>query len=273
MASAGFEPTTVVLPGVRDAGQPAGDGARSGVARPPGPSLDEGPNNSARCARVRVLNSETGETLGLPCKSWRCDRCSVRNRRAFSKRLRLGLAVPGSEIPKLLTLTSQPGEMPHVSRARLARRFADLRRRVLRMCPAATVEYAGVVERTQRGAIHFHVVLRGVPFVPQSRWSTMAAASGFGYVVDIRAANVRVGPYLTKALGEYLTKEAASSSWGRHFRRIRFSQRWAPEWVPRPARAAHGGAPVSPWSLLRIDPPGTVELRQLETAGAGQGPP
>jgi len=207
--------------------------------------------------------------IGMPCRSWRCDRCAVSNRRAFGKRLRLGLAIPGSEVPKLLTLTSLPDEGPWDSRARLSRRFASLRRRLESAFPGVEIEYAGVVERTRRGAIHFHVVLRGAPFMPPSVWSRLAARSGFGYIVDVRRANVGVRGYLTKSLGTYLTKEAASASWPAHFRRIRFSREWAPEWVPRSVRTAREG---DRWVLHRLAVRSTDEAHPSDNARGSRAP-
>lgn len=218
-----------------------------------------------------MVDRATGELLTLPCRSWRCPQCSVSNRRAFRKRLRLGLSGSPSqaEKPKLLTLTSLPSEDPARSRALLSRRFAEVRRQLERAFPGCHVEYAGAVELTRRGAVHFHVVLRGVPFLPQSVWSRMVERCGFGPVVDIRQVRGgAVGDYLSKDLGAYLTKQAATR-WPPHFRRVRFSQGWAPEWVPRRRSGATEGAQPSRWTLQRIDPPPPAWADPV----AGQGPP
>lgn len=218
------------------------------------------------------MERETGEIRGLPCRSWRCERCSITNRRAFRKRLRLGLTVPDGERPKLLTLTSPPGEDPAISRERLSRRFEELRRRLARAFPGIVLEYAGAVELTQRGAVHFHVILRGVPFMPQPVWSRLAARVGFGYVLDIRqvASVDGMTGYLSKDLGGYLSKDlGARRVWPSHFRRVRFSQAWAPEWVPRGRRPRHEGAAEPRWAFVRCS---AYHLDQ-EDPRAGQGPP
>jgi hypothetical protein len=148
----------------------------------------------------------------------------------------------------------------------LSRRFAELRRRIERRWPGSEIDYAGAVELTERGALHFHVVIRGTPFMAQAWLSSTAAAIGFGRILDVR--QVRGGAiagYLSKQLGGYLTKAAGSSSWPPHFRRIRFSREWAPDWVPRARSGRQDGAHVGGWLLLGIDPP--------ETARAGQGRP
>ncbi len=284
MASAGIEPTTVVGGVASDARQrrylpPA---ARTRAKRRPttslrSPSLDKGWNNSARCDRVKVVNTETGELIGLPCKSWHCPRCSISNRRAFQKRLRLGLSVSliGTEIPKLLTLTSVPGEWPWQSRQLLTRRFAEVCRRLERAFPGCELEYAGAVERTRRGAIHFHVVLRGVPYMPQSTWSRLVERCGFGPVVDIRRVRTgEVGTYLSKDLGGYLTKSVNTHSWPPHFRRIRFSRDWAPDWLPRPRSGLQGGG-QSPWVLHHMAVRSSDEPHPMSVRWeiAGQGPP
>jgi hypothetical protein len=284
MASAGIEPTTAVGGVASDVRQRRSvpPTVRAGAGRRPTkpsrlPSLDEGPNNSARCDRVKVVNTETGEIVGMPCKSWHCPRCSVSNRRAFQKRLRLGLGstLIGTEIPKLLTLTSMPSEWPWQSREQLTRRFAEVRRRLERAFPGCELEYAGAVELTRSGAIHFHVVLRGVPYMPQATWSRLVASCGFGPVVDIRRVRSgEVGAYLSKDLGGYLTKSANTHSWPPHFRRIRFSRDWAPEWLPRARSDRHGGD-QSPWILHHIAVRSSDELptRAIGWAVAGQGPP
>lgn len=249
------------------------EGVERPLSPPPAPSLDRGPNKSASCSRVRVVNVATGEVVGLPCKSWRCDRCAVSNRRAFRKRLRLGLSHHGTQAPKLLTLTSTPAEPPYRSRAALTRRFAEVRRRLVRAFPGCQVEYAGAVELTRRGAVHFHVVLRGVPYLPQPVWSRLVASAGFGSVVDIRRVRSgALGDYLSKDLGGYLTKAAVGQAWPPHFRRIRFSRDWAPSWVPRPRGAAQDGA-VRVWQLLRVESYHRDVSARIGRARGGQGPP
>lgn len=224
------------------------------------------------------MSTATGEVLALPCRSWKCSRCSVTNRRAFSKRVRIGLSQPDRERPKFLTLTSVPGEAPWQSRQRLARRFAELRRRLERAFPGCRVEYAGTVELTRAGAVHFHVLLRGVPFMPAgpgSPWSRLAQACGFGRVVQPLAVRKRagrgLGAYLGKDLGQYLTKAASSTAWPPHFRRVRFSQAWAPGWVPRARSGRQPGAEPSAWRLHRVVPLGAAESGWR--GGAGQGRP
>lgn len=218
--------------------------------------------------------------MGVRCGSWRCEVCSVSNRRAFVKRMEMGLRTPSREIPKFLTLTAAPGEPAYRSRAMLGRRFAELRRRLERAFPGVHVEYAGSVEMTQAGALHFHVVLRGVPFMaagPGSPWSRLAAGSGFGRIADVRAANVGLGRYLSKSLGGYMTKQAGSNAWPAHFRRVRFSRSWAEGWAPRARRALQPGAEGDVWVLYRVvhGPQGEGLSRGALTgySVAGQGPP
>jgi len=268
-------PTDTGQSGGRDGGRYIAPGGLHRASQPrAGPSLDEGRNNSARCDRVRLVSTATGEVLRIPCRSWRCPRCSVSNRRAFVKRLRMGLAAPDRERPKLLTLTSRPDEAPWESRRRLTRRFAELRRRVARAFPGAEINYAGAVELTEAGRVHLHVVMRGVPFLPQPVWSRLVASCGFGFVVDVRQVRSAdaMGAYLTKSLGVYLTKQAGTGSWPAHFRRIRFSQAWAPEWVSRGRRPSNEGAPRGPWQLIGLTPI-SAALRAWEATVAGQGPP
>lgn len=243
------------------------------VAAPASPSLDDRRNNSARCARIVLVDRSSGEVKKVRCGSWRCDICAGSNRRAFRKRLGMGLqpATAGREVPKLLTLTSRPAEPPYISRRELSRRFAEVRRRLERALPGCEVQYAGTVELTRRGSVHFHVVLRGVPFMPQAVWSRLVAGAGFGPVVDIRRVGRgdQLAGYLTKALGAYLTKAASSTAWPAHFRRVRFSREWSPGWVSRGRRPRQPGQ-ESPWVLLAVLRPGTVLYPWATVAGQGR---
>jgi hypothetical protein len=129
----------------------------------------------------------------------------------------------------------------------LTRRFQRLRQRVERRY-GVKVEYAAFVEITKRGMPHLHVVFRG-PYVDQRVWSRLAVGAGFGPVVDIRAVRGgEIGGYVTKTLGGYVTK-AVGGRYPAGARRVRFSHRWSPEWVPTARRAAQRGD-TSEWTRI-----------------------
>jgi hypothetical protein len=89
-------------------------------------------------------------------------------------------------------------------------------------------------------------------FLTQRAWSRLAADAGFGRIVYIKGASgAKVASYVTKALPGYVTKDLGDPvAFPRHFRRVRFSRGWAPDWVVRQGAGDQTGT----WELVR---PGT----------------
>lgn len=229
----------------RNTPQGDGGGRPQGAASPPGaPSLVTGENKSirARCERVRLMNRETRREYGAACGSWGCGICAPVKRSQVIRRLHLGLTGPGARDPRtrprFLTLTCPPHETDGTSCAQLGRRWQALRQIVERET-GGRVEFLGVVERGQRRRkrVHLHLVIRA-PWIRQADWSRWAVRAGFGPVVDIREVKThQIASYAAKTLGGYLTK-AAGERWPPHFRRVRASRGWAPDWIVyRPTQA------------------------------------
>ncbi|MGH2465069.1 MAG: rolling circle replication-associated protein [Candidatus Limnocylindrales bacterium] len=174
----------------------------------------------------------------------------------------------------------------------MTKRFEKLRRLVRKRGWRGEFEYGGVVEFTGRGIAHFHVLLRG-PWLLQATWSSLAVEAGFGEVVWIeRASKARLTGYVTKSLAHsgaatlpgYLSKSlGAPAAFPRHFRRVRFSRGWSPDWVSRQKRDPERDGP-SPWERVVRGSPlmrtygllvaESVRLAALADAlGAGGGSP
>jgi hypothetical protein len=176
---------------------------------------------------------------------------------------RLGMGLEGADHPKFLTLTSPAGDTPTASMRLLSARFEKLRRLVRQRGWRGEFEFGGVVELTQRGIAHFHVLFRG-PWLLQATWSRLAVEAGFGEVVWIeRASKGKLTGYVTKALAgraggavpAYVTKTLAKpSSFPRHYRRVRFSRGWAPGWVVQRTRNRETQG-ASPWELVGYGTP------------------
>lgn len=258
----------------------------------PAPSLDlrgiTPPDG--RCRAVVLMNRDTRRFLGLPCGSWRCPTCAVRRRRQVMRRLAMGIDRAAN--PRFLTLTSPAADSHEASLRLLTKRFEKLRRIVRRRGWRGEFEYGGVVEFTKRGIAHFHVLLRG-PWLLQATWSSLAVEAGFGEVVWIeRASKGKLAGYVTKSLTGvnepglpgYLSKAlAAPAAFPRHFRRVRFSRGWSPDWVTRRRRDPAKDGP-SPWERV---PGGSPLMRtygllmaessrlaaSAETSSAGGGSP
>ena len=95
-------------------------------------------------------------------------------------------------------------------------------------------EYFAVVETTQAGALHLHVLATG-RYLPQRELSKVAAAAGFGRVADIRAVtgtgDRSAGAYLVKTLAGNATKanaERLATRGARRLRPVRTSRSWYP---------------------------------------------
>ena len=162
---------------------------------------------------------------------------------------RLAMGLEGAAHARFLTLTSAAGDSPDASMRLLSRRFEKLRRLVRRSGYRGEFEYGGVVELTKRGVAHFHVLFRG-PYLTQAAWSRLAVEAGFGRIVWIELASTHgLAGYVTKALPGYVTKDLGeSAAFPRHYRRVRFSRGWAPEWV---VRRQEPSAEPTPWELVR----------------------
>ncbi len=251
-----------------------GEGSR----QPPAPSLDDvGTTHRGedRCRRIVLQNRRTRRYLGVFCGSYSCEKCAPIKRRQLIRRVAMGLETeyPHSRglRPRFLTLTCADTD-PAVAWAQLTARFQRLRQRVERRY-GVKVEYAAFVEVTRRRIPHLHVVFRG-PYVDYRVWSRLAAGAGFGPVVDIRAVRSgELGGYVTKTLGGYVTK-SIGARYPSGVRRVRFSHRWSPEWVPAARRASPRGE-TSEWT--RIGPQdeawsGYLHYRHMRSV-AGQGPP
>jgi hypothetical protein len=228
-----------------------------------------------RCRAIPLWNRATRRYLGVRCGRYSCEVCANVNRRRFVRRVLLGLSpfATFSDRPRFLTLTMPPGVEGGAAWSTVGYRFEKLRQRI-KVRFGVKLEYAGVVESTAAGVPHLHVVFRG-PWVAQREWSVMAQASGFGRVVDIRAVTSGgVASYAGKSLGNYLSKSLAHR-YPSHFRRVRFSRGWSPEWVRRPPRAATTAA-GGRWEVIQ---PRTAEwyswlawrAGQEALEGAGQG--
>jgi hypothetical protein len=100
-------------------------------------------------------------------------------------------------------------------------------------------EYLSVVELTEKGAPHLHILATG-EYIKQARLSQLAQEAGFGRVADIRAIR-GAGPrsasgYLVKSLASYATKSnvaqlADKAKAGQHAKRrqvrpVRMSRNW-----------------------------------------------
>jgi hypothetical protein len=135
-------------------------------------------------------------------------------------------------------------------------------------------EYAAVVETTEGGALHLHLLATG-EYVKQARLSALAARSGFGAVADIRAVKddaqgERSARYIAKEVAGYVSKgkaEALASKTAQRRRPLRTSRGWglslaAAEKLLAAERATEGAArDVGPWLHLQALADGSLRVR------------
>jgi hypothetical protein len=142
------------------------------------------------------------------CKAWGCETCgpkkAVRLRKAIERRAReLGLG-------RFLTLTLDPSKLDEGTdpiqylRGHVWAKF----RIYLKRKYGRSIQYIAVLEHTEAGVPHLHVLVDR--FIPQAWISETWDALGGGRVVDIRRVYDmnRVARYLSK----YLTKQVILSA-------------------------------------------------------------
>jgi len=151
----------------------------------------------------------------MRCRTWTCPRCGPWKARRISQRVQAGI---NDGRARWLTVTSPPSETPAESYAAFPHRWKLLHQRLIRIT-GHKIEYLAVVESQLRGSAHAHVVFRG-GYIPHRLLRAAAVASGFGPIVDIRAAHAGLPDYLAKQLTHALPDAPRS------FRRVRISRGW-----------------------------------------------
>jgi len=210
-----------------------------------------------------------GAPIATNCKRLSCSACGRRRRAEILKHIRAGVAT--DDPARFLTFTYPS----HADRGATADGIAaanqdfryliqEMRRRGL------VIEYAKVIEFTERGRIHLHALTRG-SFLPKCNNAgrvkrgistgagsgspcycsaaapciqSLAWSAGFGFV-DVRRVH---NPEAAAAyIAKYLTKSCADTRWPKYARRYTTSKRWAKitlagihrQWVEQ-LRARHG---------------------------------
>ncbi len=230
--SCGTEQSSVVSPRCgagSDAASAGIDGAASGAGSP---SLDLITNNRhngqfgvsgipasayARplgrgkfCGRLSIvgLDPKTGgkKWRRLNCNTWNCSYCAPR--RARTARVAIRRVAEALELRYFLTLTLDPSKVTNEKlQIPYLRKCFNKFREYLRRRYGVAPKFICVVELTQRGVPHLHILLDR--FVPQRWISTVWSKLGGGRIVFIKQVKVQnVAKYLSK----YLTKELLLSA-------------------------------------------------------------
>jgi hypothetical protein len=139
-------------------------------------------------------------------------------------------AMERGERVRFLTLTS-----PDAAGLTMKGLYESWNRLALKLRRAGKLkEYLAVIETTQAGALHLHVLATG-EYINQAQLSRLAERAGFGPIADIRAVRGTgersAGAYLVKALAGYATKanvEALARKGAKRIRPVRVSRGWFP---------------------------------------------
>lgn len=244
----------------------AGRGASQGGPKAPASAVSclgkakvgaEGVRQGRRraCGGYWMRHRETGLLVPARCNSYLCPDCSPLHQMTARLALEQGLVRRfldlKTETVVFLTFTdTAEGAMDLPA---LRRRWDNTRRRLQRMWGAT--DYALVVERQARGALHPHVCIQVDPHVAaelldrRSRSSyrrrmhelrPAAESLGWGQMVDAVTVSggdfPQVSRYAAKSLSGYATKEAKAyfkSVGAKRIRPVRLSRGWFPGGLTR----------------------------------------
>jgi hypothetical protein len=209
--------------------------------------------SNEECPRiVRLRRRDGGSYLSLPCASRRCRVCGPRVwMHQLSRQFFDGFRGYPLDVFKRLTLTAPGATRLHSDLSIRdwnfeAPKYRMAFFRLLRGRYAEEpIDYWWVAELQQRGAIHYHVVLRGLRWISIKVLNDIGPRSGFGNAHLDRRRGDRIDPrstwtYFTK---EYFTKAVlswdrpahvtgCSPGWSQAFRRRRGRSQFSWDRVP-----------------------------------------
>ena len=181
---------------------------------------------------VTLVNETEGTWMQVWCKSRRCPVCGPKWKKMAQARLARGIEGQPLERVLFITLTA-PGDVDAQQFNENASRYwnhfmVSLKRKF----PGAQLDYYRVGEFQKRGHIHFHVVIRGLNYLPHDILQRLAIRAGFGEIYWIKRVEAAKGGIrgLLGYLGKYLLKEA--ELWPRGKRVVTTSRGWAVDWRP-----------------------------------------
>ena len=237
---------------------------------------------------AHAFSSTSQKAYEIPCGSWGCKWCSWRKSRAVKRVVEGGIfeAAKRGERVRFITLTEDPKKPLDLrslyktwDRLRAALRALDL-----------LDEYAMVVETTERGRLHAHILATG-SYIDQRRLSRLAEQAGFGRVSDIRAVRLngsaddkRTASYISKEISGYVTKAKVSelgersktAAKKRRRRPLRTSRGWWPGGLTRAEKELRAESldpendDAGPWWIALGDPKkdgGSVKVFGADSSG------
>jgi len=135
----------------------------------------------------------------LTCRSWMCEWCAPERK----KRLMASAAAGAPQ--RFLTLTVNPtiGKDPDDRLQLLSAAWRTAVKRLRRIYGQHTIQYLAIVEATERGEPHLHIMLRS-PYIPQALISSIMGELIDSPIVDIR--KIKNTRELIRYVAKYVTK-------------------------------------------------------------------
>ena len=231
-------------------------------------SLRNSPQDSLSCpSPVVIFVDDPARKVKIGCGRRRCPACGPKR---WKPRALAGLhsGLKGPEVEYLALLLTAPGDAdPDAFNAEAASHWNHFVTLLRREYPGATLDFWKVGELQQRGHVHFHIVLRGLRFLPAATLRRLALAAGFGSFVGVKRPRDYPGGARSLGFyfGKYLLKDYARL--GRYARIVTYSYRWRLTWTTYDKRSRGLEVVMAtglPWSAIarmhgfdpvREDPP------------------
>jgi hypothetical protein len=157
----------------------------------------------------------------------------------------------------LLTLTA-PGDATRPWNEQASRRLNSFITALRRTFPGAQIAYWKVAEMQKRGLIHYHLIVRGLRFLPHEVMRSLAVRTGFGPRVGVMRPEPKKGGIrgLFGYYSKYLTK--GMFVWEEPSHVVTMSRSWCQSWRSR----GHTSF-LSPWHWVPDKLAGRKLLRRL----------
>ena len=153
------------------------------------------------CSEYTLVKSKRSVVIATPlyCRSWGCDTCQPRRKRALKHDIMAG------NPDTFITLTVNPnfGDSPLERRRALSDAWAVVVARIKRRYRLTALAYFVVVEATKSGEPHLHILLRA-KWIDQAWLSRQMDAIMSSPIVDVRRirSKLMAARYIAKYVGK-----------------------------------------------------------------------
>jgi len=220
---------------------------------------------------VVLVNRAERRWMRLACRRRRCPYCGPRHWKPYVQAGMLaGIdGVPEMEI-LLVTLTAPGIAKSWEWNLEASTRWNAFITYMRRAFPGARIAFWKIGERQGRGCVHYHIVLRGLRWLPVEVLRTLALRAGFGYWVWVGRPERKRGGIkgLLGYYGKYMLK--GSRLWWLKQHIVTHSHDWRTGWRQhgRAGLVRADGSLVSPWSYCGSELQAYVLLNREAVRGS-----